>query len=61
MSLEGRTFNFVASLTGVVILVLLGATVYALIADKITFDKFAQIVVPPATGLVGYWVRGLVK
>lgn len=61
MTLETKQFNFLASLTGVVVLVLLGATVYALASGVITFDKFAAIVVPPASALVGYWVRGVIK
>lgn len=59
--MDGRVFNFMAWLTGIVVLVLLGATVYALAAGKIDFDKFTAIVLPQATGLIGYWVRGMVK
>lgn len=61
MTLATKQFNFLAWLTGIVVLVLLGATTYALIADKITFQQFAQIIVPPASGLVGYWVRGVMQ
>lgn len=55
---ETRQFDFVSALTGVVVLVFLGASVYALAAGMITFEVFAAAVGSPASALIGFWVGG---
>lgn len=59
MSIETRQFNFMLSMTAIVILVLVGAAVYALVSGLITWKEFAAAIAPIATGLTGYWLRGV--
>ena len=56
--MEAKQFDFLSALTGVVVLVFLGAAVYALVEMKISFEVFAAAVGSPASALIGFWVRG---
>lgn len=58
MSAEERQFDFLSAVTAVVVAVFLGGATYALVAGAINFDKFLAVVGPPASMLLGYWVRG---
>lgn len=60
MSLEIRQFNYLAWLTGIVVLVLLAGALWALITGGITFEVFAAAVGSPAGALVGWAARGAV-
>lgn len=55
-TLSGRQFDFLSVLTGVVVLVFLGAAVYALVAQKISFEAFAAAIGSPVSALLGFWV-----
>lgn len=55
MTTETRQFNFMLSMTAIVILVLLGAAVYSLVTGLISWKEFAAAVIPMATGFGGYW------
>lgn len=58
MGLETRQFNYLAWLTGVAVLVLLGGAVWALVTEQITFAVFAATVGSPVSALVGWAARG---
>lgn len=55
MTTETRQFNFMLSMTAIVILVLLGAAVFSLVTGLISWKEFAAAVIPMATGFGGYW------
>lgn len=59
MSLESKQFNFMLSMTAIVVLVLVGAAVYALVTGMIGWKDFATAMTPIATGFAGYWLRGV--
>lgn len=58
MSLEVKQFNYLAWLTGVAVVVLLGGAVWALVTGEITFSVFAATVGSPVSALVGWAARG---
>ena len=51
-------FTFLRGLTASVVLLYIGAAIYAFVVDKATWQDFAGAVGPMAGILVGYWVRG---
>ena len=53
-----REFNFLALLTGLVVLMYVGASIYALAQRGLTWDDFSGAIGPIAGLLIGYWVRG---
>lgn len=55
-TINGRQFDFLSILTGVVVVAYLGAAVYALVAQKISFEAFAAAVGAPVSTLLGFWV-----
>lgn len=60
-TLEVKTFNYLAWLTGIAVVVFLAAAVYALVTGLITFTEFANYVGPPVSALVGWAARGAVS
>lgn len=56
--MDDRQYDFLSVLTGVVVLIFLGAAVYSLVTKQITFEVFAAAVGSPASALIGFWVRG---
>jgi len=60
MNLEVKQFNYLAWLTGVAVVVLLGGAVWALVMQQITFAVFAATVGSPVSALVGWAARGAV-
>lgn len=57
-TLENKQFGYLAWLTGIAVLVLLGGAVWALVTEQITFSVFAGTVGTPVSALVGWWARG---
>lgn len=55
-TLGDRQFDFLSVLTGVVVLVYLAASVYALVVQKISFETFSAAVGAPVMALLGFWV-----
>ena len=53
-----REFNFLAALTGIVVLMYVGASIYALAQRGLTWADFSGAIGPIAGLLIGYWVRG---
>lgn len=60
MNLETRQFNYMAWLTGIAVLALLGGALWALFTGAITFEVFASTVGTPVSAVVGWWARGAV-
>lgn len=58
MTIETRSFNFLAWLTGIVVLLYIGASIVALYRAQIDWQQFSGVVGPIAGLLLGYWVRG---
>lgn len=58
MTIEDKQIDFLSWLTGIVVLVFLGAAVYALVTRRIDFNVFSAAVGAPASALIGFWVRG---
>ena len=58
MSIESRQFDFLSAMTAVVVLVYMGAAVYALVSGKVNFEMFSAAIGGPAATLLGFWVRG---
>lgn len=56
--LERKTFDFLAILTFLVVMLYVGAHVWAMTAGVIRFAEFVTNVGPMAGLLLGYWVRG---
>lgn len=57
MDTQTRVVNFLAILTGLVVLVYIGTASAQLIAAKIAFAEYASTVGPVAGMLIGYFVR----
>jgi hypothetical protein len=57
-SIERKTFDFLAPLTGVVVLLYVGSAIYAMVTGMVDWTAFANVVGGPAMMLLGYWVRG---
>jgi hypothetical protein len=60
MTLESKQFNYLAWLTGVAVLVLLGGATWALVTKEISFAVFSAAVGSPVSALVGWAARGAV-
>lgn len=58
MTLESKQFDYLAWLTGVAVLALLGGALWALITKEITFAVFSGVVGTPVATLIGWWARG---
>lgn len=58
LDMQGRTFDFLSVLTGVVVLLYVGASIRALAHGSSTWQDFSGAVGPLAGMLLGYWVRG---
>lgn len=58
MSETTREFNFLAWLTALVVLMYVGASIYALTASMTSWQDFSGAIGPIAGLLIGYWVRG---
>lgn len=59
-NLDVKQFNYMAWLTGIAVLVLLGGAVWALLTGQISFEVFASTVGTPVSAVVGWWARGAV-
>jgi len=57
--LDKKTFDFLSALTGVVVVVYLGAWIYALVSGKAAIGDFVKDVGPITAMLIGYWARGV--
>lgn len=53
-----RVIDFLSWLTGLVVLIYLCASVFAMITGKITYADFSTSISPIVGMLIGYWVRG---
>ncbi len=53
-----KEFNFLSWLTGIVVLLYIGASILAFMNSAITWQEFSGAVGPMAGLLLGYWVRG---
>lgn len=53
-----RQFNFLATLTALVVLGYVGTSVYAFVTAGLDWKDFSGTVGPLAGLLLGYWVRG---
>jgi hypothetical protein len=60
MTLETKAFNFIAVLTAIGYLTLLGGALLSLVFDKIGFDAFLAAVGTPTGALVAWAARGAV-
>lgn len=58
MTLETRQFNFISILTGVVVTTFVGVASASYLMGIITWTQYSGSVVPLATGLIGFWIRG---
>lgn len=58
MDLERRRFDFLAIMTFMVVVLYLGAHVWAVATGALRFQEFVANVGPLAGMLLGYWVRG---
>jgi hypothetical protein len=58
MSLETKQFNYLAWLTGVAVLVLLGGSLWALVTKQITYAVFAATIGLVVGPLVGWAAKG---
>ncbi|MDT3707443.1 MAG: hypothetical protein ROZ09_11495 [Thiobacillus sp.] len=58
MASETRKFNYLAAITGVALFALLGGSIYALVAQQISFELFAATVGAPVSALIGWAARG---
>ena len=56
--MEKQQFNFLAWLTGIVVLTFLFTACFAFVTGRIEWQAFTIAVLPSATGLVGYWIKG---
>jgi hypothetical protein len=56
--LDKKTFDYLAILTGIVVLVYLGAGIFSLVHGKISWEIYSAAFGGPTTMLLGYWVRG---
>ena len=54
-----KTFDFLSALTAVVVLLYVGASGYAFISGRITFQEFSTAVGPMSGMLIGYWIKGI--
>lgn len=57
--IDKKTFDFLSALTGVVVVVYLGAWLYAIVTNKALITDFVKDVGPITAMLVGYWARGV--
>lgn len=55
---EGRTINFLAVLTAIVVIGYVGVSGYAFATSAATWAEFSGAVGPLAGALLGYWLRG---
>lgn len=53
-----KEFNFLSWLTGIVVLLYIGASIVSFMKSAITWQDFSGAVGPMAGLLLGYWVRG---
>ena len=58
MSDTTRQFNFLAAMTGLVVLGYVGTSMYAFVRSGLSWADFSGTVGPMAGLLLGYWVRG---
>lgn len=57
-TLETRQFNYLAWLTGIVVLVYLVGSTWALVTSLITFQDFVTAIGVPGLPLIGWAARG---
>ena len=55
---DSKSFSFLSWLTGIVVLLYIGAAIVAFLKAAITWQDFSGAVGPMAGLLLGYWVRG---
>lgn len=55
---DSKSFGFLSWLTGIVVLLYIGAAIVALAKGTIAWQEFSGAVGPMAGLLLGYWVRG---
>lgn len=58
MMMSDKKSNFLAWLTGIVVLLYIGASMFALYRSQIDWQQFSCVVGPIAGLLLGYLVRG---
>lgn len=58
MTNEAKAFNFLAWLTGLVVVGYVGVSGYAFATSAATWAEFSGAVGPLAGALLGYWLRG---
>jgi hypothetical protein len=58
LTIGGKTFDFLAVLTALVVLLYVGASAWAFISGSITFQDFSTAVGPMSGMLIGYWIKG---
>ena len=56
--MEVKQFNFLAILTALVVLLYVGASVYAFISHAATWQEFSGAIGPIAGMFAGYWLKG---
>ena len=59
MTTEGKTFNFTAILTGVVVIGYVAAATVAYFRAGITWQDFSATAGPIAGTMLGYWFRSV--
>jgi hypothetical protein len=58
MAIETKQFNFLAVLTGIVVLGYVGVSAAAFLRSVTTWQDFSGAAGPIAGTLLGYWLRG---
>lgn len=58
MTTEAKQFNFLAILTGIVVVGYIGVSAYAFATNLTSWQEFSGAVGPIAGTLLGYWLRG---
>jgi hypothetical protein len=56
--MESKQFNFLAILTALVVLLYVGASVYAFVSNAATWQEFSGAIGPIAGMFAGYWLKG---
>jgi hypothetical protein len=57
-NIDLKTFDFLSILTALVVLLYVGASIYAFAQGQSTWQDFSGAVGPMAGMLLGYWVKG---
>lgn len=57
--IDDKTFDFLSIMTAAVVLLYVGASIYAFAQQQTTWQDFSGAIGPIAGMLLGYWVRGV--